>query len=115
VDILSKIRQKSREAKRPSPLDFLFNESQEEDDVEAPVETEEATDLLNITHLGEVPLEELAAPVEKEIVELNTENPSKIRYLKLIVALIENSNYDAAISAITELSEGSCGSERSSE
>jgi len=114
VDILKKIKQKNSETGRRSPLDFLFNESNRVEEVEAPVETEEAPDLLNITHLGEVPLEQLTTPLEKAMIELNTENPEKIRYLKLIIALIESSNYDAAISAVTELSEGSCGLEQSS-
>lgn len=113
-DIVEKIRRKTRQVKRASPIDFLFSTSDEEERSDNSEETEQSPDLLNITHLGEVPLEELSAPVQKEVIELNTEDPSKIRYLRLIVALMESSNYDAAISAIMELSEGSCGSGRSS-
>lgn len=112
MDIIEKIRQKGRKAGKKSPLDFLFSRSNIEEPKTSD-EAEEKSELLNINHLGEVALEELTTPVQKEIIELNTENPNKIRYLKLIVALLESSNYDAAISAIMELSEGSCGSERS--
>jgi hypothetical protein len=93
-----------------SPLSFLFSESADFEDEEAslnPGEEEESPDLLNLEHVGEMKIEALGAPTQKEVIELNTESPEKIRYLKLIVALLESSNYDAAISAVAELSEQS--------
>jgi len=105
VDIIEKIRKKMRETKRSSPLDFLFKQVEEEP-AEKHDEPEGSPGLLNITHLGEVPLESLSTPVEREVIELTTTDEVRIRYLKLIVALLESSNYDAAISAIVELKEG---------
>lgn len=111
MDIIEKIKQKNRENRIGSPLACLFRETEKEEKVESVDQKEEPTELLNITHLGETPIEDLASPEKKEIIELNTANPNKIRYLKLIMALLESSNYDEAISAIMELAEGSGSSE----
>jgi len=110
VDIVERIRLRREELRSQSPLDFLFTGSSDPDEEEVPhVGEEEDTspDLLNLHHVGEMTIEELGAPSQKEVIELNTESPDKIRYLKLIVALLESSNYDAAISAVAELSEHS--------
>jgi hypothetical protein len=111
VDIVEKINRKKRQARIHSPLDFLFSESADPEDEqapdEAPDEEEESPDLLNLHQVGEMSMEALGTPTQKEVIELNTESPDKIRYLKLIVALLESSNYDAAISAVAELSEQS--------
>ncbi len=109
MDIIDRIRQKSRQDRKESPLDLLFDQSGESNIEEKvpPLEEEKPVEFLNITHLGETPLDELNPVIHKDVIELSTEDPDKIRYLKLVIALLESSNYDAAISTITELSQES--------
>lgn len=113
MDIIDRIRQQKRQDRKDSPLDFMFDQSNEFNTEEKvpPLEEEKPVEFLNITHLGETPLDELDPVVHKDVIELSTEDPDKIRYLRLVIALLESSNYDAAISTITELSQQSSGKE----
>ena len=105
MDIVERIRLRATETKKKSPLDFLSRQRKEcttkhESTVDgAPGES------LAITHLGTGHFHHLAEAPSTEFIELRTDDPSKLRYLRLIVALLESSNYDEAISSIAELKE----------
>ncbi len=105
MDLVEKIRRKAVQTKKASPLDFL-SQSHEQKSSEQSVHVDDTpADMLKITHLGTGHFQHLSEPAGTEFIELKTEDPSKLRYLRLIVALLESSNYDEAISSIAELKE----------
>ena len=105
MDIVERIRLRATETKKKSPLDFLSRERRESGAKHDSAVDRIPGESLTVTHLGTGHFQHLSDVSSTEFIELKTDDPSKLRYLRLIVALLESSNYDEAISSIAELKE----------